>query len=96
MYYRDRDIWIGTNHEAESLTMNSLFQLHCAYYRNTPNSFQTIKEKIPRGLQLFLSELGIHVYVSAANIATAGPHAYTFVDDKDQFLFNLKFGNYRY
>ena len=97
MYHRDHNIWIGTKLEANSFSVQSLFQIYSGYYRDTPNTFQMIKDRSGNGtLQSFLAKHGISVCVIAANINTGTPQRFTFVDDKDQFLFNLKFGNYRY
>jgi len=97
MYHRDRDIWIGTNHEATSLALNSLTQMYSAYFRDTPTTFQMIKDKTGNNaLQLFLATHGINVRITSVHIRSGTPHAFIFVDDKDQFLFNLKFGAYRY
>ena len=77
--------------------MQSLFQIHSGYYRDTPDTFKLLKDKSGNGgLKSFLAEHNINVRIIAAHIDTGTPQVFTFVDDKDQFLFNLKFGNYRY
>lgn len=97
MYYRDRNIWIGTNHEAGSLPLQSLIQLYGGYYRDTPSTFRMMKDKTGNdGLQSRLAKHGINVRVTSADRNTGKPQTFTFVDDKDHFLFNLKFGPYRY
>lgn len=97
MYYRDRNIWVGTNHEAGSLPLQSLIQLYGAYYRDTPATFQMIKDKTGNeGLQSRLAKHGINVRVTSVGVNTGKAQTFTFVNDKDHFLFNLKFGNYQY
>lgn len=97
MYHLDRDIWIGTYLEAKSLSMQSLFHLHSVYYRATSDTFKMLKDRTGNGaLKSFLAEHNINVRIIAAHIDTGTPKVFTFVNDKDQFLFNLKFGNYRY
>ena len=96
MYYRDRNIWVGTNREANSLPLQSLIQLYGAYYRDTPTTFRRIKDKTGREeLQSRLAKHSINVRVTSVD-NTGKPLTFTFVDDKDHFLFNLKFGAYRY
>ena len=97
MYHRDRDIWIGTPSEAHSFSLNSLLQLYSGYYRSNPTTFQMIKDKTGNhALKPFLSKHGINVRIISADINTGKAQIFIFEDDKDHFLFNLKFGAYRY
>ena len=43
-------------------------------------------------LKSFLADKGIHIRCDAAKLNNAAAAAYRFVDDKDHFLFKLKFG----
>ena len=71
------------------------YQAHSVVSRTKEDRFITIKN---RGSELFIQkmgELGINVKVCASSIS-GDYYEYTFVDEKDHFLFNLKFGTYRY
>ncbi len=67
------------------------YQAHSIISRTKKDLFITIKN---RGCELFIQkmgELGINVKVCTSSIS-GGYYEYTFVNDQDHFLYNLKFG----
>jgi len=64
-------------------------------YNPATRRFDAYKNKggtLPQLLKSFLADKGIHIRPDAASIHDARVTAFRFVDDKDHFLFNLRFG----
>jgi len=85
-----------TDAEYFAVKMNrSLLQnAHEVWAYNSDNrSFECVKNKsgTTTRLKTLLTSKGIHIRCDAAELNTAMPSRYRFEDDKDHFLFQLKF-----
>ncbi len=65
------------------------------FYDPITNIFTAYKNRggMSSLLKTYLADKGINVKPDAIEISTARPTQHHFVDDKDLFHFNLKFGN---
>lgn len=71
------------------------YQKHSVVSRTKEDLFITIKNKSSELFIQKMGELGINVKVCTSSIS-GGYCEYTFIDEKDHFLFNLTFGSYNY
>lgn len=107
IYYEDDKILIGSGiagygsrAQFEAFVLSNRVQLrtiatkHCVYVRISPTEFESIKTQNTNIFRDFLEEQGIKTKISAASIRNFLWHRIRFEEQKDEFLFNLKFGKY--
>lgn len=104
VYYKDDDVWI-IGHTDKSLLglawelgygKKSKYQqyrdthiLSCIYVREAPNRFRAMKERSPYNSRLVDVMRSYDIQLTYDSDSSL-----KFIEPKDEFLFNLKFGSY--
>jgi hypothetical protein len=90
----------GRDSHSASMVLNSLGTrrvqlLHEVWsYNPTTKRFQAFKNRgLGQGLVQYLAKMGINVKPSAARISDAAAMELRFAEEKDEFLFKLKYGH---
>lgn len=104
VYYKDNDLWIvssteksllgiawsiGAQNRTKYAQYRDTYSVKSVYIRETPIMFLALKERSPFN-SIFLDIMkrhNIHMTYESTNYIR-------FVETRDQFLFDLKFGNY--